>query len=381
MLRIHLPFTCLLVPCCLFILSCQSKDEAEDIDQDADDTSQTTDDKPQTIFQSAIDKVDSQCPPDYPDTVTPLPESKDFEEIDTASLMKMLESWNPSLRAQAATALSERGKEVLDVLKQGSTSDNWMVRAGTTTALAAIIKQSLTGLTAEQQEAVKQEHADIISEFVRLTSDERLEVRVAALGGLSTVAPQTPAAAKAVLNLCDDPDDYLAQDAMIILEKQFSIDSLEQDEVVAAFKAALGRSLPRGKGHIVRIITRMKPETQSKFVPDLLAHLDWKPMRDTMFGSGGQEDSIKLLTKMKETKLIERLPNLMGKFDRGAGLFDSCLNSAKAFGKDAKIILPELKAILADIEANGKNAKIAPNRDIEAGAKELKKTIEYLESL
>ena len=112
----------------------------------------------------------------------------------------------------------------------------------------------------------------------------------------------------------------------------------------------------------------------------MLAHLDWKPMRDTMFGQGGQADSIEMLTKMKVTDVVKRLPKLMGKFERGGGLFSQCLKAARGFGADAKVILPELKAILADCKANGNNAKIRPTRDVEASLKDLEKTIQYIES-
>ncbi|MBT8043343.1 MAG: hypothetical protein KJO79_00200 [Verrucomicrobiae bacterium] len=384
-MKLH-PILSLFSLTCLCFVSCQSKNTAEDSGTGSDTQGQADQQSGNTLadaspFSKALAEVNAQCPEDYPEVVTPLPESKDFARIDTAKLMKMLESWNPSLRTQAAVALSERGEEVLGLLMQGMQSENWMIRAGSTTALAAIIKQKLNGLDKGQQQTLKEKHADIIAGFIRLTGDDRLEVRVAALNGLTTVAPQTAAAAKAVLGLCDDPDDYLAQDAMITLEKSFNFKALEQGELIPALKEALKSSLPRGKGHIIRIIKRMQPEAQRQFVPELLAHLDWKPMRDTMFGAGGQEDAIVLLTQMKEKQLIERLPRLMAKPMRGPGLFLPCLKAAKAFGKDAKVIVPDLKAIYADIKANGKNTKVRVGRDVEQSLEQLQQTIQYIDSL
>jgi hypothetical protein len=332
-------------------------------------------------FQDALAQVNAKAPQSYTALVTPLPESKDFGKIDTTTLLTMLESWNPALRQEASKALSERGGEVLGTLKQGLQSDNWMIRAGSVSALAAIVKTSLQGLTGEALQAALDKHADVTSQFAHLAYDERLEVRISALEGLNITAPQTPEAVKAVLHLCNDPDDYLSQDAMVTLRKRFRVESVEEDEVITAFKAALGRSLPNGKGHIVYLITLMKPETQRKFIPDLLAFLDWKIMRDTMFAGNGQEDAIKLLTQMKETQLIPRLPDLMSKIKRGDGLFIPCLTAARAFGKDAQVIVPQLKDILTDIEKNGDKAKIRPNNNQEAAIQELKKTIGHLESL
>lgn len=332
-------------------------------------------------FKIQLEKVNAKAPQTYPEIITPLPERKDVEKTDTATLLKMLESWNPALRAEASKALSERGEEVIDTLKASLNSENWMVRAGATSALTAILKKSFSGLKADALSAAQGKYADITSKFAKLAYDERLEVRVSALEGLNAIAPQTSEAVKAVLHLCEDPDDYLSQDAMVILRKRFADQVLQEEDVVTAFKAALKRSLPNGKGQIVQIITQMKPEMQRQFVPDLLEFLDWKIMRDTMFGGSGQPEAIKLLTQMKEPQLIERLPGLMGKIKRGDGLFIPCLQAAQAYGKDAKVILPELKAILADIEANGDKAPIRPNNNPDAAIKELKKTIQQLESL
>lgn len=370
---------------CLLIVACQKKDTTRP-GKESTQPGETGMVSCQAVpadspFRDVLAEVNAKAPQTYPALVTALPERKDFEKTDTATLLSMLESWNPALRQEASKALSARGGEVLGTLKQGLQSDNWMARAGSVSALADIVKTSLVGLKGDALQAALDQHADVTSQFAKLTYDERLEVRIAALQGLNATAPQTPEAVKAVLHLCNDPDDYLSQDAMITLKKRFRVDSLEQDEVITAFKSALGRELPNGKGQIVHLITLMKPEAQRQFIPDLLAFLDWKIMRDTMFADSGQEAAIKLLTQMKETRLITRLPGLMNKIDRGDGLFIPCLTSARAFGKDAKVILPQLKDILADIEKNGKKAEIRPNRNPEAAIDELRKTIEHLEGL
>ncbi|HEX5791498.1 MAG TPA: HEAT repeat domain-containing protein [Luteolibacter sp.] len=370
---------------CLLIVACQKKDTTragKESTQPGENGVVSYQAVPaNSPFRDALAAVNAKAPQTYPALVTALPERKDFEKTDTSTLLSMLESWNPALRQEASKALSARGGEVLGTLKQGLQSDNWMVRAGSVSALADIVKTSLEGLKGDALQAALDKHADVTSQFAKLAYDERLEVRIAALQGLNTTAPQTPEAVKAVLHLCNDPDDYLSQDAMVTLKKRFRVDSLEQNEVITAFKSALGRELPNGKGQIVHLITLMKPEAQRQFIPDLLAFLDWKIMRDTMFADSGQEAAIKLLTQMKETQLIPRLPGLMNKINRGDGLFIPCLTAARAFGKDAKVILPQLKDILADIEKNGNKAKIRPNKNPEAAIQELKKTIEHLESL
>jgi len=327
--------------------------------------------QPVSQFKEALAALDAKCPQQYPEIVTPLPDSHDFEKIPTAEVMKMLESWNPALREMASKALADRGTSIIAELKQGTQSDNHKVRAGSATALASICK-------AMAPEDVPKE---IVEDFMRLMRDEVLEVRVAALQAMDAVAPQTREATLAVLAMCDDPDDYLAQDAKITLEKRFAAHSLPIEEIEAGLKKAMQGSLPRGRGHIVNIIAKLKPKDQERFVPELIAHLDWYPRRDTMFAAGGQAEAIKLLTKLHEKQLVERLPKLMNKVQRGDGLFSVCLQSARAFGPDAKIIVPELKAILKDLEKNGKNAKVVPRGDIQHGIDELKQTYIEIDSL
>lgn len=322
-----------------------------------------------TQFSAATAEVEANCPKAYPEIVTPLPEAKDFGSIGTTELMKMLESWNPALRSQAAKALSERGGEIMGSLSEGTKSENWMVRAGSLTALTAIIGKEIQAAAREDQQAIKERYADIISELVRLAGDERREVRGAALKGLETISPQGPEALDAMLSLINDEDDFIAQSAMIALDKKFRISAPEQDEVIAALKGTFESSLPRGKGHIVRSIQRMDPEIQRQFIPELLAHVDWQPRRDTMFAAGGQAEAVNILASLKEPQLIERLPKLMSK-GRGPG-FDICLDAARSYGPDAKIILPELKVMLA---ASAKTAK-------EAELENLRETVTYLESL
>lgn len=365
----------------LLLTSCDGETADQDENQ-ADQLQSATTDGPSLHpqFSAALTKVNALSPQDYPEVVTPLPEAKNFGRIDDDELMAMLKSWNPALRSQAAKALSLRGTEALGVLRDGTSSDNWMVRAGSATALASIIQKELQAAAREDQQAVRDKHADVIADFIRLAADDRREVRGAALKGLEIVAPRTPEALRAMLALINDPDDFIAQSAMITLYKRFGLGELEIEEVTPALRDALDSELPRGRGCIVLIIERMNPEIQRTFIPELLAHVDWQPRRDTMFAAGGQASAVKILAKLEEPQLIARLPKLMGK-DRGPG-FDVCLEAAKSFGAEAKVIVPELKAILTDIETNGKEAAVQPpHQTHEASLQKLRETIEHLEHL
>ena len=79
-------------------------------------------------FQSALAEVNAQCPEHYDSIVTPLPEEGQFEAKSSSELLRMLESWNPSLRATAATALGTRHDSV-PVLLEAAQSETASVRA------------------------------------------------------------------------------------------------------------------------------------------------------------------------------------------------------------------------------------------------------------
>ena len=343
-----------------------------------------------STIEEAIKQVNAQCPEDYPATITPLPDQDKIAQLKTATLMGMLESWNPALRATAAAELGRRGEQQIPTLRRGTESKNWTVRAGSAEALAAICRNMIADWKAylpgdtnptKVLEEMNKRLSMVATDFIRLTDDPKLEVRVAALAGLGTLQPQSAAAAQAVLKLCADDDNYLAQGAMIALDKRFSIKSLQQSEVIAAFKKTFETELPRGKGHIVRIISQMDEKAQRQFIPQLLDHLRWKPMRDTMFGAGGQQGAVEILTKLRAKELVPLLPDLMRKPMRGKGLFVPCVDSAKAFGRDAKAILPQLQTIHRKLGKEGKKSGYYGHSDIDQVTTRLKQTIDHLENL
>jgi HEAT repeat protein len=335
-------------------------------------------------FDDALAQVNAQAPQQYDPVVTPIPDDGAIADLPTLELLRMLDSWNPVLRKKAGSALGERGDEALPVLLKASEAKSGPVRAGAASALAAIIQERLNNWkkaypeindSREAQRKILEDNSALEEAFIRLTHDPELEVRVSALQGLETMAPQTSEAAQAVLDLYSDEDVHLAQTAMMVLDKRFSVKGLPEEKVVAALKNAMSSPMPRGRGHVVKTILKLDERLQRKFIPELLAHLDWEPRRDTMFGAGGQADSIELLTEFRVGELVPKLPGLMFKPMRGPGLFMPSLDSAKAFGRDAKVILPELRAILSEHQAEG----FRRVRDHDERVVKLRETIAYLE--
>lgn len=338
-------------------------------------------------LSEALDEVLAQCPEDYPEEVVAVLEDDKLSTVETEQLLGMLESWNPSVRLNAAGELGKRGDAIEEVLQEGTRSENWMVRAGVTTALAAVLKDRLNRWqeavpnvtnASEAQEKIRTD-ADLDETFVRLARDSRLEVRVEALKGISLLGPRSADIVLAVLELTRDDDAFLSQDAVVTLDKQFGPVVLKQEGAVAALKEAMKAPLPRGRGHAMKLISKLDEETQREFIPVLLGHLDWQPNRDTMFGAGGQAESIQILTKLGVKELVPRLPALMGKTMRGPGLFEPCLDSAKAFGADARGILPELQKMMEETKPTPQELKGRNGPDLQRKYNKLSETVAAIE--
>jgi len=342
-------------------------------------------------LRPSLDRVVARCPKSYPDIVTPLPESGGFSDKDIAELMGMLGNWNPALRAEVSNELARRGEAVIPKLKEALRSEDGKVRAGAAKALSGIVrdqmrnwKEHCPGVTdgREAQDKIRSKHAGLVPELLRLFKDPERDVREAALNCISSLQIKNREVISAMLELCADKDEFVAQNAMLTLEKRFGVDPLDPRRIVAGLKAAMKGPLPRGKGHVIRLISRLDESIQREFIPEYLALLDWQPDRDTMFGAGGQEQAMRLLTKFRVKELVPRIPKLLDKTMRGPGLFAPGLECAMEFGSDAKVILPELKEyqkrLERDLEKAG-NSRHAPG--IRERLEKMRKAVEHVESM
>lgn len=339
---------------------------------------------------ASLEKVAAHCPQHYPESVIPLPDHAELAALSTPDLMRMLESWNPALRRTAATGLADRGDEVVPVLEKATGSDSAAVRAGAAAALAGLVnhqlrnwKECYPAMTdqALAQQKIKVTHAALIERFIALTRDPQRDVRSAALTGLASLTPDSPDAKRAVLSLFSDPDEHLANQAVITFQKQFSIEGLNADELIPALQTAMRAPLPRGRGHAMMIINGLDEQAQRQFIPVLLDHLDWQPDRDTMFGASAQADAVKMLTRFKVQELVPRLPGLMTKTMRGPGLFEPCMDSALAFGKDAQGILPELQAYRQELEESLATAHPRYKEGINTKLQRLREVVQHVQGL
>ena len=338
----------------------------------------------------AVKNVLSHTPPSYPDDLTVVEEEGDYASLTTNELMAHLGNWNPALRRRAADVLARRGDEVLPRLTEALQADDANLRAGAAMALSGLVSHQLRNWQeahpeitdrAEAHAKIRGELASLLDVFIKLTKDRDRDVRDAAMGALATMAPDSPEAARTVLAMCSDSDVYLAAAAFIRFEKHFDPGVVGRDELLMAIRATLDGPFPRSKGHAFRLINKMDDAFQRELIPEYIEHLDWQPMRDTMFGAGGQAEAVRLCAKFKVRELLPRLTTLMDKSMRGPGLFQPCVEAIRTFGKDAKPILPELKEYIEQMEARRMSANPRRKDGIQKGINQLKEAVDYVENL
>jgi hypothetical protein len=69
----------------------------------------------------------------------------------------------------------------------------------------------------------------------------------------------------------------------------------------------------------------------------------------------------------------------MGKTMRGPGLFEPCLDSAKAFGADAKVIVPELRKMMEATKPTPEELKGRNGPDLQRKYDKLRETVAAIE--
>ena len=71
----------------------------------------------------------------------------------------------------------------------------------------------------------------------------------------------------------------------------------------------------------------------------------------------------------------------MTKTMRGPGLFEPCMESVLGFGKDARVILPELQAYEQEMEESLAKAHPRNKPGIEKKVQKLREVVQHVESL
>ncbi len=337
---------------------------------------------------AALARVSAQCPETYAERVTPVPSANALADEPLAHILELLGYWNPAIRARAAAELSGRGDEVIAPLEQALTSTSPARRAGALDALYRMIRHRVQNWDAflpdepdrrVAQNQIRRAFADrFLDPALDLALDPEWKVRWAVLSLIGEFGGQSRAISRAVLAMSADTDEYLADMASRTLGQRVGVADLDEEYVIPFLRQALHNPLPRGKGPVVQLIARSDETLQRSLVPDLLALLDWQPDRDTMFGSNGQAEAIEILTELRVQELVPRLPALMDKPMRGPGLFEFCMDSIRAFGADARPILPELRERIAPMKAEAQALSGRTDQHSRRQAELLKERVETL---
>lgn len=340
-------------------------------------------------IQAALAAVSAQSPKSYPEEDLRLPEPGGFAGKSTADLLALLDVWNPALLASVVAELGQRGNAARADLIAALSSDQAAQRLGALDALGRMVQHQFTEWRQFRPDAkdaraaqadIKREYSEqLLDRVLSLAGDPDTGVRGGVLNMLSALGARSPEVSRTVLKLGIDEDEFIADTALRLLHREFGFGGLGNEEILPYLHQAMQNPLPRGKGHLVYLIGQSDKSLQQAMVADFLAHLDWQPDRDTMFGAGGQARSVQILTELRVKELLPRLPALMDKPMRGPGLFADCIAAIKAFGPDARPALPALREKLAEMRAELESLSTKNDRGSRARADQLKDRIQSLE--
>ncbi|MFK7849729.1 MAG: HEAT repeat domain-containing protein [Akkermansiaceae bacterium] len=339
--------------------------------------------------QEAIAKVEERAPGSFPEIYMSIPEPALMKAVSVGDLVAGLDTWNPSIRTAISKELAVRFRTEPTKLYAMAVSKNANVRSGVVMAISELAswmrKDWKTAFpeTTNYREAQALLAADemLAQVLTKAARDSELDVQNAALKGLSLLGAESDDVVLALIELTASEDVYVAQMAMESLGKAYTARVAELPNAIAPLKKALGSPLPRGRGFVVSIIEKMDEDLQRQFIPELVAHLEWTPDRDTMFGAGGQISAVKILTALKAKELIPLIPNLVNKTVRGSDLLPVCMESCRAFGKDAKVILPELRQLADALSPTEDQLKARDGKRLSDRYKAVTETIDFLEKI
>jgi len=102
---------------------------------------------------------------------------------------------------------------------------------------------------------------------------------------------------------------------------------------------------------MMRLIAKQDEAFQRRCLPLIHRHLKWNAKRDTMSDANGIVDGMKILSRLKDSSLIELTPFMMKKLHRGGRhyLIDA-VKLASTMGGDASSLKPIFKSTLKEAE-------------------------------
>jgi hypothetical protein len=339
-------------------------------------------------YNTILKPLEEQAPLTYPEHAATAPSASELDKISDERLIALLGHWNPYLRASLVKNLATRSDTIVEKLRASTSYKDTQVREGVLQALKMILEKRLKDVAtyAPGIENRNDARAKVISDmgveeiFLKLSKDPSHKVRKHAVDGLIELGAISDAVTMAMLEATQDDNEFIAQNAMIQLEKKFTSQVLKQKGIHDYMSKGLEFELPRGRGHLLRIIMKMPKEDQLQLLPQIHQTFTWQPMRDTMFGGGGKSEALKIMADHQYKPVLPSLVKLFGTDFFGTNLNEPIYETFKAFGKDAKPYLePMIKK--RDTFIAPKDASNWAKNDLKKKYDAADKIVKHLESL
>lgn len=304
-----------------------------------------------------------------------------YSAKSTAELLKLLESWSPAVRQRAAEALKDRKENLLPTLLRLLESQSLEARYGAC--------QALTALGAEAAEAVPALTAAL--------GEDDVWLRIQAAYALAAIGPAARSAVPAMLELAvsDHPQDpreftqrYLsfclfypggALRMKGLLAR--SLEGVDRTQLYPAVRRLLLNEDGRARGACGNIFRLLSLEEAIPLLPDILRAIEVPSPSGVMFANEVRLRGLEFLARYHIAEGMElclKVPEIhkWGKQDR----IRRCMEYLAQYQGAARRVLPQLRQLIADLEAHREAKSLEPQiqicRDTLAGiqaAKEVPK--------
>jgi hypothetical protein len=295
------------------------------------------------------------------DVVMVVPTSKQLKGKSTDELFELCRHWNPSMGSAVGTELGRRSMSIYDEIVKRSANSDPAIRAACGQVIAGMLSSAKSsGRNSETARFVTKKTDSICKTITALIRDKNVLVRrntLRAYGAAGLLRGNVSGLANAAMEQAAvETDGHLCQEIIVATFKNrwdSKLDKKTRAERLS--KILLQQPFPRGRGTVVKMISKLEPAEIEETMPALLEHYRTPLLRDTMFFPGGTPQAFVLLAKYRKSN-----PEIFAKALAHADTFNR--QPWVSFGgKHAKSMRPYGEAIA---EQGSKAACVLPSLEL-----------------